>query len=134
MTRRRPFKVSFSSTRQESSKPRDPLPRELRENQDGRRRWSRPFSLLMATALLMGLTPIGATGGLIRAPIRSSAPTHPQTGEKVQSAGPQQDLLPLLDEVNVSVELDPRLFSVMAALNAAGYDYENGARPLSPLR
>ncbi|HXU38665.1 MAG TPA: tetratricopeptide repeat protein [Blastocatellia bacterium] len=37
-------------------------------------------------------------------------------------------------EVNVKIDPDVRTFVVMAALNAAGFDYETGAQPLSPAR
>jgi tetratricopeptide (TPR) repeat protein len=37
-------------------------------------------------------------------------------------------------EVNVKIDPDVRTFVVMAALNAAGFDYETGAQALSPAR
>lgn len=37
-------------------------------------------------------------------------------------------------EVNVKIDPDLRTFVVMAALNAAGFDYETGGQPLSPVR
>jgi hypothetical protein len=39
-----------------------------------------------------------------------------------------------LDDINTSVTTDKRVIVMMAALNAAGYDYEPGNRQLSPLR
>src|SRR5204863_2119750 len=37
-------------------------------------------------------------------------------------------------EANVRIDADVRTFVVMAALNAAGFDYETGGQPLSPAR
>jgi hypothetical protein len=39
-----------------------------------------------------------------------------------------------LADLNVDIHADPRVIAVMAALNAAGYDYEPGSRQLSALR
>ena len=39
-----------------------------------------------------------------------------------------------LADLNIEVTADKRVIVMMAALNLAGYDYESGNRPLSPLR
>jgi hypothetical protein len=66
---------------------------------------------------------------------KSTAPASP--------AAPLQDpkKLPLylkekvtLSDINVAIETDKRLIVMMAALNAAGYDYEPGNRELTALR
>lgn len=61
----------------------------------------------------------------------SVAMTAPGLGAQVQQ-NPRG--MVIASEFNVKVESDARMFVVMAAINAAGFDYEPGGQPLTPAR
>ncbi|MFB3902947.1 MAG: tetratricopeptide repeat protein [Acidobacteriota bacterium] len=77
-----------------------------------RRRGSQVWTLAVALASGLVLATVQARGS-------AQAETPPATIENL---------------ANVSFNADIRVFAVMAALNAAGYDYETSARQLSPAR
>ena len=62
----------------------------------------------------------------------------PARGEETPAEDPQpavEDSRPALEDlVNIAFKNDPRVFAVMAALNAAGFDYERSGKTLSPER
>jgi tetratricopeptide (TPR) repeat protein len=58
----------------------------------------------------------------------------PDTAKKVQAPAQARAGFITPSEVNVKIDPDVRTFIVMAALNAAGFDYETGGQALSPAR
>jgi hypothetical protein len=66
------------------------------------------------------------------APPQAPAPKAPVTDRKKLPLAQRPDLS--LDDVNTFIAVDKRAIVMMAALNAAGYDYELGGRALSALR
>ena len=68
------------------------------------------------------------------APLTGAQQTKPQTDRT--TAAPAQSPPEFIAPANVNVRIEPdgRLFVVMAALNAAGFDYEPGGQPLTPAR
>jgi hypothetical protein len=81
---------------------------------------------IIATAGLI-LTVI-LTGSMV-APAQQTAPSP---GARRAPLSERQR--PTLGDVNTDIGVDRRVIVMMAALNVAGYDYETGNRPLSPLR
>ncbi len=83
-----------------------------------RRQGRRVEKLLFAFILVLGLTTAQASG-LVRA---QTTAVQTQTAPQVENLA------------NVSFNADIRVFAVMAALNAAGYDYETSDRQMSAAR
>ncbi len=95
---------------------------------------SKHVVLLAAAAIIIGPVGIGLGREDSWASSQSQEPAPARSGDKVAAPPPSQNLIAILEEVNVSVDLDPRLFAVMAALDAAGYEYPSNGQPLSSLR
>src|SRR3977135_907909 len=58
----------------------------------------------------------------------------PETKKPVQTRPEARAGFITPSEANVRIDADVRTFVVMAAVNAAGFDYENGGQALSPAR
>ncbi|MBI4470790.1 MAG: hypothetical protein HY650_15860 [Acidobacteria bacterium] len=84
--------------------------------------------------------PVHLSLGRLHRPMGSrTGPTGSVQATKPSSDQPsRQHISPemgeILEQTNTAVDLDPRLFAVMAALNVGGYDYESPSGPGSPLR
>jgi hypothetical protein len=82
------------------------------------------FTLSLACCVIV-VTPAIAT------PLRNDGQPRQQTSGQQQPDRPR-GILP--SEFNVRIDSDVRTFVVMAAINAAGFDYETGGQPLTPAR
>jgi len=66
--------------------------------------------------------------------VQAQQPAKPAQESKPQPAARPQANFILPSDAGVRIEADQRTMIVMAALNIAGFDYEPGGQPLSPLR
>ena len=89
--------------------------------------------LVIATLLLAGLClPAAAQQSKPEAKPESKPEAKPETAQAPPRRSSRGFISP--SEVNVYIEGDVRVFVAMAAVNAAGFDYETGGQPLSPAR
>lgn len=98
------------------------------------------FKAFLASLLLAGLTGVGSAQTSEKAPQAAPTPATKDATQKPAPARPPRQVPlserpnPTINDVNTFIGVDKRVIVMMAALNAAGYDYEAGNRPLSELR
>ena len=91
----------------------------------------RIFCLLVLLTFSVGSLAQSAKPRETKQPAPAPAPQPPQRSGRV-ALGDKAKVT--LADVNVEIISDPRVIAMMAALNAAGYDFESGNRQLSNLR